>query len=197
MKKLWKDKLIMAGFWSTLIYSITYPTIHLWIMKELNESLISFNSILSCVSIIIFSILWNKYSRKLYGVYPFLMVCEIILYAILHIFVILGKCNASNYYIFDILITSTIMRNVVCGGNKLRSILYTGEKREKYDNSMNIATSTGTLIGSSIAMFSKIPISIIFIISWVGLSIDDVFYIVAYYETKKLNIKKKDDDEKW
>ena len=181
---MWKDKMIQAGFWSQLFYSISYPFLHVWLMRKVSEQMLSANQIIICIAIIIFNTIWNKYSDKLYKFFPALTITETLAYAIIHTMVIFGLINEIAYYIIDTILFSLITRNMICGGNKMRSIVYKGEKREKYDNTLMIATAIATLIGGSVALIVKIPIWVTFIISWLGLSIDNLFYILAYYENK-------------
>ncbi|MDE7422312.1 MAG: hypothetical protein K2N51_01225 [Lachnospiraceae bacterium] len=124
--------------------------------------------------------LWNKYSDKLYKTFPKFMFTESLLYLILHLCVIAGLANAVTYYIVDTVLFCLITKNMICGGNKLRSLVYKDEEREKYDNIVPIASAISTLIGAGIAFLIGIPIKIAFVLSWMGITVDNIFYYIAY-----------------
>lgn len=177
---MFKDYMIQACLWTNLLYSISYPYIHMFIMKQANEKLISLNEILICVFTIIINSIWNKYSDKLYKTFPVFMFMESALYLVLYALIIMGFVNGIVFYIIDTILFCLITRNIICGGNKLKSVIYKDELREKYDNTICIAASIGTLIGASIAFFVDVPLWVAFIISQTGITIDNIFYYIAY-----------------
>jgi len=181
-----KQPLIQATLWSNIFLTMSYPAIHLYIMAGLTSNIVSLNQILLCISIIIINPMWNKYSDKLYKYYSLLMLLESITYLVLNITMILNIWTKIIYYLIDTFLYCVITQNLICGTNKLKSFVYNKDTREKYDNTAQIATAIGTLIGSGIAIIIDIPIKIAFIISWIGISIDDVFCFIAYKNNKKL-----------
>lgn len=181
---MWKDKIVQATFWSNLFYSASFPFIHIWLMREVTEKMLSFNSMFICVAIIVFNTLWNKYSNKLYKFFPLLCILETVTYIILLTIVILGFVSPSIYYIIDTMTIALITRNVICGGNKLRSLAYQKDKREKFDNTIMIANAVATLVGGFVALMFDMPIWIAMIVLEVSLVVDNIFYILAYYENK-------------
>ena len=58
------DGIIAATFFTNLFYSMSYPYIHKTILSYASPSLISINQIINCLSIILFSSLWNKYGEN-------------------------------------------------------------------------------------------------------------------------------------
>lgn len=163
-------------------YSISYPFIHLAIMRDqrITERVISLNQIFCCVMIILINSMWNKYSKVFYKWYKIFLFTESVSYCILTIGVSINIFSPFVYYIVDTLLFSFISRNIICGTNKLRSTRYKEDAREQYDNTVSIACSAATLIGSCIAAIIKIPISTAFILSWIGITIDNGFYWVIY-----------------
>ena len=167
-----------------MFYAMSYPFIHLYLMRGITEKIISFNQITICISIIIINNLWNKFSDKLYKHYQKILLFEGVLYFVLHLGMFLNILTPSLYYIADTLLFCLVTKNIICGGNKLRSIVYKDENREKYDNIIPIAAAISTLIGAGIALVFDIKIEIAFILSWVGIAIDNVFYWFAYNKYK-------------
>lgn len=183
---MYKDLMIQACFWSSTFYSMSYPFIHLYIMKDasITEKVISSNQIFICLTIIIINSIWNKHSSKLYKYYKAFILIESIAYLVLTIGAISTTLSPLYYYTIDFILFGFISRNVICGANKLRAFIYNGETREKYDNTISIASAIATLIGSFIAIIINIPIEVAFAISWIGLVIDNIFYWIAYNKTK-------------
>lgn len=179
-----REPLIQATLWSNIFLTMSYPAIHLYIMAGLTSNIVSLNQIVLCISIIIINPMWNKYSEKLYKRYSLLMLLESLTYLVLNITMILNIWTRIVYYLIDTILYCMITQNIICGTNKLRSLVYNKDTREKYDNTVQIATAIGTLIGSTIAIVINIPIEIAFIISWVGISIDNVFCYIAYRNNK-------------
>lgn len=182
---MFKDFMVQACLWSNLFYSMSYPFIHVYLMRQVSEKLVSVNQVFSCICIIIINSLWNKRSNNLYKLFPLIMMIEAVSYLILNLAIIIGVSDGVTYYIVDTLLFCLISRNMICGANKLRSLIYIGDSREKYDNTIPIAASIATLIGGTIAIIVNIPINVAFMISWVGLSIDNLFYYLAYRKNQK------------
>lgn len=185
VKGMWKDKMVQATFWFNLLYSASFPSVHIWLMREVTEKMLSFNSMFVCVATIVFNIVWNKYSDKLYKFFPALCIVETGIYTILHIMAILGIVSSSVYYVIDTMVIALVTRNMICGGNKLRSIAYTNNRREKYDNTIMIANSIATLLGGFVALISYMQIHVALIVLQVALVVDNIFYILAYYDMKR------------
>ncbi len=177
---MFKDPMIQASLWSNILYTMCFPSIHLYLMNGINSNIISVNQILICISVIVVNSIWNKYSNRLYKYYIHFMALESVAYLILNLTMILNICTTLIYYLTDTFLYCIITKNIICGSVKLRSFVYNKDKREKYDNTAQIATAIGTLIGSTIAIIINIPIEIAFIISWIGITIDNIFYIIAY-----------------
>lgn len=83
--------MLLATFLTTIFYSSTYPYIHKQIMMIASDSLIALNQIINCVSVIIFSTIWNKKSDKLFKFYPLFCIFEIMFEITIAIYVIITK----------------------------------------------------------------------------------------------------------
>ncbi len=172
--------MIQACLWSSLFYSMSYPFIHLYLMRNITEKMVSLNQIAICVFIIVVNNIWNKYSDKLYKYYKHILATEGILYLILHLGMVFNKLSPIYYYAIDTFLFCMVTKNIMCGGNKLRSKAYKDENREKYDNTVQIVAAVATLCGASIAIALDIKIQVAFILSWIGIAVDNVFYWMAY-----------------
>jgi len=186
---IYKDLMIQACFWSSLFYSTSYPFIHLYIMRgdSVNAKMVSICQIIICISIILINNIWNKYSKVLYKYFRCFMAMESITYLILTIGVIISIFSPAIYYVADTILFALITKNIICGGNKLKSMVYKDDEREKYDNTIPIASAVATLIGSLFAFVLHIPIQFAFILSWIGLTVDNIFYWLAYNKHSNLN----------
>lgn len=67
----------------------------------------------------------------------------------------------------------------------MRTIRYDSEeKREHFDNNNNSVASATTILGSLIAMILKLDFSIMLCLATFGNSIDNIFYVIIYFQTK-------------
>ena len=184
--EIFKELMVQATLWSGIFYAMSYPYIHLFLMKQVNERMVSVNQMFSCLCIIIINSVWNKYSDKLYKYFGIFMFGESFLYLILKLSIILNIASPIIYYAVDTLLFGLITRNIICGANKLHAKIYKGEQREKYDNTIQIAGSIATLIGGGIAIVIELPIQGALFIGWFAITIDNLFYWLAY--KKSINI---------
>jgi len=189
MKKTKLDGMLIATFLTTLFYSSTYPFIWKKIMSDpkVTESLMALQQILSCLSIIIFSYIWNKKTDQLFKYYRHFCVAEMITTTSITIYCLLTD-NIVGYYILDSIACALVTRQIICGGIKLKANRYkTEDKRVNFDNKNNMYGSAATIIGSLLAMILKIDFRIMLIIATIGNMIDNIFYIVIYSNQIKRN----------
>ena len=180
------DLMILATFITTLFYSATYPYIYVEIMKSISNQYVAITNIITCLSTILFSALWNKKSNSLFKLYPIFCVIETVISLVLLIYLLIFSLNLKFYYIANTIIFAIITRNICCGGIKLRTKRYPTEKeREKFDNTNNSFSAAATLIGSGIAIVLKLPIEIMLTVAFIGNIVDNVFYIIIFKQQKR------------
>lgn len=180
------DGMLVATLLTTLFYSATYPYIHKEIVSNVSDSIIAFNQITNCISIIVYSTIWNKLSDRLFKFYPIFCILETVLSAGFAVWTIFTH-NILAYYIIDTLIFAVVTRNICCGGVKLRAIRYKTEKaREHFDNNTNTMAAIATIVGSFIAMLLDLDFNTMLILATIGNCIDNIFYMCIFYsETRK------------
>lgn len=184
MKKT--DSMLLATFFSTCFYSATYPYIYKVIMSAVTENAIAVNQIAVCISVILFSSLWNRFSNRLYPFFQLFCVLESIAGVCTSVYVALYPENVMIYYILDTLMFCLITRNIICGGVRLRAVRYKSEtEREHFDNSNNSVSAMATIIGSLIALKLNLDFTKMIWIAAIGNMIDNIFYILIFEETKK------------
>lgn len=176
------DKLLLAGFWSSLCYSLSYPVIHLYILKDINSNLISLISLISCIFTILISKAWNVNGDKIYKQYSILLIAESIFYFVLMILMINNILDKTIYYLLDGLLFAILTRNIICGGNKMKANRYIKEDMEHFANNLVIYNNIASLMGYSIGSLFHIDIKLSFVIMFLGVSIDNLFYYLAYKE---------------
>lgn len=176
------DKLLLAGFWSSLCFSLSYPVIHLYILKDINSNLISLNSLVSCIFTILISKAWNMNGDKFYKYYPVLLITESIFYFVLMILMINNVLDKTIYYLLDGLLFAILTRNILCGRNKFQSNKYIKDDMEHFTNNSVIYSNVASLIGYTVGSLINIDIKLSFFIMFLGVSIDNLFYYLAYRE---------------
>lgn len=146
--------------------------------------MISLNSICICIAGIVFPLLWNKNSDKLYKRYGALCTLETLLYISICILFLISFLSPKAYYILDTMFFCLVTKNMICGGNKLRAKRYNNEKdREEYDNNAQFASNVSSLIGFSISLITSIPVNIGFILITIGICSDNFLYYHVWKES--------------
>ena len=127
--------------------------------------------------------IWNKYSEYLYKKYWLMLLIEAIIYIIILIMLLFDKMNLLTYYILDTICFTLVTKNIICGGNRLRAKRYNSEdKRTKFDNDSQMAANASSLLGFSISAIFTLTMHQAFILSTIGLCIDNLFYYSAWKE---------------
>lgn len=179
------DAMLLATLITTMFYSATYPYIHKEIVTNVSESIIALSQIVNCLSVIVFSSIWNKAGNKLFKFYPAICIAETLLgvgSSLLATF----TSNVLVYYVLDTLIFAIVTRNIICGGVKLKAMRYKNEKeRERFDNNNNSMSAIATIIGSIAAMILDLDFITMLWIATIGNAVDNVFYVFIYQKTKR------------
>ena len=185
MNNILKDKLLLATFLSNLFYSMASPTVRYELVSNVGSKLISLNSICFCISGILCSILWNKYSNKLYKKYGFFYNMETILYIIICLLFISRYISPVVYYILDTIFYCLVTKNLICGSNRLKMLRYINKEREVYDNNVQLMSNASSLIEFTISLIFNFSIITGFILITIGICLDNFFYYNAWKETIK------------
>ena len=210
MKK--PDAMLMATFFSNCFYSATYPYIYKEIMSGISGGTVAVNQIVNCLSVILFSALWNRFSDRLFPFYAVLCVLEclaglcmslyvtfhpenLLMYYILDTALLCGICTSLFvtffqdilcYYLLDTLLFCLITRNIICGGVRLRAMRYPTEQlREQFDNNNNAVSAAATIIGSAVAVFLHLDFVHMVWIATIGNMTDNIFYIYIFFHSRK------------
>ncbi len=179
------DLLILSGLFSNLFYSVAYPIIHIKCMQDISSNFMSLSQLISCVLAIIISQLWIKHSDKLYKTFQISLFLECIFFGLLLFFFLIGVVTPKIYYIVDCILSATITRNIINGGCRLKAIRYEGQCRELYDHKNTVMCNIASILGFLFSSLYTLPTNIAFILMFVGVSIDNLFYGCVYNETNK------------
>ena len=180
-----KDKLILSGFISMLFYSVAYPVVHTVVIQNLDSRVLSASSFISCILVIIVNKVWLTKSEKLYKKFGIMLFIEGFLYFVILIMILLKTITPQTYYILDTLLFSSITRNIICGGNRLKAIRYKDNDREEFDNKSVMFYNVASIIGYGISSIIKVPTNIAFVIMYVGIISDNFIYYIVYKQTNK------------
>lgn len=177
--------LLIAGFLSSLCYSLTYPVIHSLVMAQIDSRLLSFKSLFSCVCVVVIANLWLKHKDKLYKFFNEFLILETVCYSILTMLIIGNKISLVAYFLLDSFIFATITRNIICGGANLKQqILH--DNRAEFDNKIDILCNLASVIGYGVGSLFVLDLNLALIIMCVGISIDNLFYGIEYKKSKKI-----------
>lgn len=179
------DLLLVTGLTSNLFYSISYPIIHTICIKDMNSNLLSLSALLSSILTIVIIQLWLKKSDKLYELFGISLFIEGLAFGILLIEFLLKNITPATYYVMDCVLTSTLTRNIMSGGNRLKAIRYKDEEREKFDNKITLYCNIASIIGFGFSTIFTLNTNIAFVFMWIGIAIDNIFYYIVYKKEKK------------
>ena len=182
MKKV--DNILAVNFITNIFYTATYPYIYKVLYTNVSERLIALTTIISCLSIIIFSTVWNKYGDKLYRFFPLFCIGEFVMSILLTLY-LLNTYSYSSYYLYDTFSMAIITRQILCGMNRLKRLRYTDKDREIFDNRNSAWCSAGTIIGSLIAMILNLDFVVMLWIATFGNAVDNLSYIRIYFKEQK------------
>lgn len=179
------DLLIISSLFSNLFYSVAYPIVHTLCIKNISSNFMSMVQLITCILAIILSQLWIKYSDKLYTTFRLSLILECICFGVLLILFLLDVVSPKIYYISDCILSAIITRNIINGGCRLKAIRYKDKEREMYDHKNTMICNISSICGFLFSSIFTLPINIAFILMFIGISIDNVFYYLAYKETNK------------
>lgn len=172
--------MLLSNLICTLFYATSYPYIYAETVKIVPHYYISLEQIMICLGTIIICRLWNKKSDKLFKHYKMFLTLEILADIILFADV-LTRGNLNFYFLLNVVIASTITKNLSCGGVKMRAMVNPSEReRERFDNNNNMVNAIATLIGASLSMAFEIKLKWLFIFAFIGNAADNFFYLYIY-----------------
>lgn len=177
------DPFLVSAFFTSFLFAISSPIVCIAIYQHLTPKILSFNTIGICVAIIIQGKLWEKYEVYLFEKFTFILIAEISFYFLLISALYYSKINYYEYYIFETLIFMVISKSIHFGTNTLKSKYFKNlEHRKIVDNKGMVYMSAGTLIGSGINLLYDFSIPHAFIITFVGISLDNLIFLYIIYK---------------
>lgn len=184
LQKRLSDLMLLANLISTIFYSMSYPYVYAETIKIVSKGYISFEQIFSCLGIVVFGTVWNKYGDTLFKHYSKFVLLEIVADTFLFVDVMV-RHDLKFYFLLNVIIYSVITKNMCCGGIKMRAkVNPTEETRERYDNNSNSIYAVSTIIGTSLAISIPTNINALFVLALVGNVIDNFFYLYIYKRIK-------------
>lgn len=163
---------------------MSYPYVYAETIKIVSKGYISFEQIFSCLGIVVFGTVWNKYGDTLFKHYSKFVLLEIVADTFLFVDVMV-RHDLKFYFLLNVIIYSVITKNMCCGGIKMRAkVNPTEETRERYDNNSNSIYAVSTIIGTSLAISIPTNINALFVLALVGNVIDNFFYLYIYKRIK-------------
>jgi len=176
--------MLLSNFLSTLFYSASYPYIYAEIVKVISRKYISFEQIISCIGIVVFGSIWNKYGDRLFQHYIKFVLLEIAADVFLFADVLI-RHDLEFYFLLNVIIYAIITKNMSCGGIKMRAkVNPTEELRERYDNNSNSIYAIATIAGTIIAAVLGTNLDVLFVLALIGNTVDNLFYLYIYKRIK-------------
>ena len=178
LKSIKEDKLILAEFLASMLYSIGVPGMNISTYSNMSSKLLSLLNLIGTITGIFIPILWVKYGKKIYKYTVKLTVIEITEYVIL---LILLLCNLITPVILTVIektAISVVTRNLSSASIIIHAERYnTKDKRYTFDTVSNAVVPIGTVIGYLLNVVVDISVEFSFGIFVIGVIIYDLLYI--------------------
>lgn len=187
-KKRLSDLMLLANLISTIFYSMSCPYVYAETIKVVSKGYLSFEQIFSCLGIVVFGTIWNKYGDTLFKYYSKFVLLETIADTFLFVDVMV-RHDLKFYFLLNVIIYSVITKNMCCGGIKMRAkVNSTEEARERYDNNSDSIYAVSTIIGTSLAIAIPTSINTLFVFALIGNVVDNFFYLYIYKKIKVVTV---------
>lgn len=164
----------LAGICSAIAYPLTTKLIY----GSVETDTLAYRIVLSSLIGIALSLLWLNIQERLYKYFIHFTVVECIFYISLITYVILCR-NFDSYLVLSTLISGTIGHVVSGGASKLHQQITDVEQyRTDYGFFIEIVSSIGVLIGSTISVLTEVSMPVAFLLKLVGLigfQVSDVY----------------------
>ena len=178
------DAILIVNCITNMFYTATYPYIYKVLYTNISEKMIALTTIISCLSIIIFSTTWNKHGDNLYKFFPLFCIGEFVASIGLTLY-LLNTYSYNSYYLYETFSMAIISKQILFGMNRLKRIRYTDKDRELFDNRNSAYCSFGTIVGSLIVLVINLNFTTMLWIATFGNAIGNLSYICIYYNSKK------------
>ena len=172
--------MLWSNFLCCVFYSASYPYVYAETVKAVTNNYISFEQIVSCIGVALFSSLWNRFGNRFFKHYRLILLAEIIADAFLFAHVLITG-DLKFYFVLNVLIFAVITKNLSCGGVKMRAkVNPTDRERERYDNNSNTCSAIASLLGAGIAIVTQPNLQVLFVLALLGGVVDNFFYFYIY-----------------
>lgn len=178
--------MLVASFLVPFLCALSFPTVNQKIFSNITPKIISINSIIICVAIIILGKLWKKYETVLYKHFDKFLIAESVSYCVIVSSLLYSKINYYEYFLMDTIIFAVITKSIHFGCNTLKAQYFIDlEERKNYDNDGTIYGSAGTLLGSVLNIIVAPSVTISFLLVIAGVSVDNIIYLYLFYTLNK------------
>jgi len=180
-----KNVLILFHFLPDVLLGIGWAEIHKTCVELLPAQWLSFEQLLISLFLIVACALWknSKFRGNTIKIFQYLSFFEIVVGVILAILMILNF-NVWVYAVSSLLLTGLISVFLNRAEVAFKSTLFVNRDREDFDNDMELACSSSSLIGFAIATVMPVSLNtalILWAISWFG----NFGWLIVYYRNRK------------
>ena len=186
IKFMLKDWMIRGAFLEVLFLSVAAPSMKIIVMRAITPQMIALRFMVGNISVILFTILYDKFSDKIYPFYPLMLFTRIVVYTTCVVCIIQDIMTIPAYYLIDICISSMLSKTIHCCYARMKRMSYAGEDRERFDNYKTMSAAIAGMIGNTFAFFNLPPV-----VTWscFGLSVlvDNLCSTIQYFKLKHEN----------
>lgn len=179
-----KDWLIRGAFLEVLFLSVASPTMKIFVMRAITPQMIALRFMIGNISVILFTILYDKYSDRIYRIYPLMALVRIIVYPTCVWMIISDILTIPAYYIIDMLIATMVSKSIHCCYARMKRLSYSGEDRERFDNLKTMSAAIAGMVGNTFA-FIGVSTTVAWICFAISMIIDNTCGIIQWNELRK------------
>ena len=173
--------LLISGFLITYIS----PTIVKDIYSKLPAEWIAFEALFGSIAGLIISMLWrDKVRETAIKKFLYLVAAETICGIVLCLYLVLIEYNVWVLAIASLIYTSFVTIFVGKCIMAFKSKLWNNEKRENYDNNIQIIGGIVSILGYAMALFFLPSLKTSLILWGVAYLVDDLGWAIVYYKNK-------------
>ena len=179
-----KNILILSHFIPDILLGLGWATIHKVCVELLPAQWLSFEQLMISIFLITACFLWKneKFRKNTISIFLFLSIFEM-LTGMVMAFSMVFSFNVWVYAIGSLLYTGLISVFLSRIEIAFKSKLFVERDRENFDNDMELAVSSSSLIGFGVASLIEIPLNtalILWGIAWIG----NLGWIMVYLKNK-------------
>lgn len=188
-----KLRMLLSAFLSP-IYVLCMKVFLAWTMSEgLPSRIIGMTTLFSSLSVILLTWICDIFSKRVAKISYIVMISKLIFLVSFCIMICLDTVSKEAAYILSGILLESVYETVRSKMfRRIKCIVLSNRKRERYDNHNEISRKIGLLIGSGVLIFVELDIKAAIVILTIQSLIMNGFDTFLYFKYRNLDYKEED-----